>query len=463
MAHINQYGRLEVIKIKTYNDLLAIGENESDRMAFIEEVVREHKASDAYRIARDAEAYERQQNITINQYRKLLYDLRGNAVNDRFTANHKCASNFFSRFVTQEVAYLLGNGVDFEDETTKQKLGADFDARIYDAGKIALVQGCAFGFFNHDHVEVYELLEFAPLYDEEDGYLKAGVRYWQLDHDKPIRYTLFELDGYTEYIKRKNQAIEVMKSKQAYLQHIHKSVADGDVLVGTSNYIGFPIVPLWGNKYKQSELIGMRENIDCYDLIKSGFANDLDDASLIYWTLENAGGMDDIDLAQFVERMKTIKAAAVDGVKAEAHTLDVPYEGRETYLTRLENDLYNDFMALNVTQIAAGNITATQIMAAYEPLNNKADEFEFCLIDFIQSLLMIAGIDDYPSFKRSQIVNQTEETEKVLLAASYLDDETILKKLPWLTPEEVDEIIKRKASEEIDRRFTSEDIIDDGR
>lgn len=450
-------------KIKTYNDLWEIGANEADRMAFIEAAVREHKASEAYRIARDAVEYEKQRNVTINRYRKLLYDLRGNAVEDRFTACHKCASNFFSRFVTQEASYLLGNGANFEREDTKKRLGVDFDTRLYDAGKSALVQGAAYGFYNLDHIEVYELLEFMPLYDEEDGAIKAGIRFWQLANDKPMRYTLFELDGYTDYIRREGKDMEILKPKRTYKLKVRTSEADGAVILDGDNYPAFPVVPLWGNKQHQSELVGMRENIDCYDLIKSGFANDLDDASLIYWTLENAGGMGDIDLAQFVERMKTLKAAAIDGVKATAHTMDVPHEGREAYLTRLENDLYNDFMALNVTKLAAGNVTATQIMAAYEPLNNKADEFEYCLIDFIQGILAVAGIEDNVTFTRSPIVNQMEETEKVLLAASYLDDETLLRKLPWLTPEEVDKILAERDAEDVRRMLPppDEEVIED--
>ena len=48
-------------------------------------------------------------------------------------------------------------------------------------------------------------------------------------------------------------------------------------------------------------------------------------------------------------------------------------------------------------------------------------------------------------------MNQLEETQMILTAAQYLDDETILKHLPFLTPEEVDEIQKRKAEEDLDR------------
>ena len=39
----------------------------------------------------------------------------------------------------------------------------------------------------------------------------------------------------------------------------------------------------------------------------------------------------------------------------------------------------------------------------------------------------------------------------VLSAAQYLDMRTLLEKLPWLTPEEVDTVMDRRADEDIDR------------
>lgn len=441
--------------MKTYQDLKENQSTVKSLSDFILSAIREHKASDAYKIAADAEEYVKQKNVTISRYRKLLYDLQGNPVPDNWTANHKCASNFFNRFVTQEASYLLGNGVTFEKEDTKAKLGTDFDGVIYKAGKSALVQGATFGFYNLDKVQCFKLTEFVPLYDEENGALRAGIRFWQISEDKPLRATLYEEDGYTEFIKKsddKNLSIKEAGEKRAYKVNVVSSEADGERIYAGENYPSFPIIVLWGNDNKQSELVGMRENIDCYDLIKSGFANDLDDASMIYWTLENCGGMDDIDLAKFVERMKVLRAAVVDGDgdggKATAHTLEVPYQSRESYLTRLENDMYNDYMALNVAQMAAGNVTATQITAAYEPMNNKADEFETCVTEFIQGLLRVAGIEDTPTYKRERIANHLEITEMVMSAADVLDDETILNKLPWLTVDDIDGILKRKDAED---------------
>jgi hypothetical protein len=39
----------------------------------------------------------------------------------------------------------------------------------------------------------------------------------------------------------------------------------------------------------------------------------------------------------------------------------------------------------------------------------------------------------------------------VLMAASYLTDEMVIKKLPFLTPEEADEVIKARATSALDR------------
>ena len=160
-------------------------------------------------------------------------------------------------------------------------------------------------------MEVFSILEFAPLYDEEDGSIKAGVRFWQIDSDKPLRATLYELDGFTEYMWKDGDG-KVLSEKRAYILNVRESEADGVEVYNGENYPTFPIVPLWANSEHQSELIGLREQIDCYDLIKSGFANTVDESSLIYWTIQNAGGMDDVALAEFVERIRTVHAAAVE-------------------------------------------------------------------------------------------------------------------------------------------------------
>lgn len=450
--------------MKTYQDFLEVAEkSDRERMEFVLSAINNHKDSDLYKQAVIAKEYDAHRNVTIANFQKLLYTLNGKVIPDNYSPNYKLRSNFFANFITQETQYLLGNGVTLKKEENKAKLGAGFDTRLQEAAHDALVGGVSYGFWNLDHLEVFDVTEFVPLLDEENGTLRSGIRFWQVCTSKPLRATLFEPDGFTQYIRRSGEEMMILEPKRGYVAVEATSEIDGTELLAYQNYPGFPIIPMYGNRAKQSELVGQREAIDCYDLIKSGFANTVDDASVIYWTISNAGGMDEIDMARFKESMRRIGVGLVDddGAKAEAHTITIPVEAREALLSRISDDLYRDFQMLDVTKLQGGQKTATEINAAYQPMDNKVDQFEYCVIDFLQALFKIVGVEDEPSFTRSKVTNQLEQTQMVLLAANYLDDETILNKLPWLTQEEVAEILRRKAAEDIERSFDPPEMVND--
>jgi len=447
-----------------YEDLLAIPQdNEEKLFDFVLDTIYAHKRSPLYTEAVTAYEYFKKRNVTITQYQKLLYTLSGEAVPDNYSANYKFCNGFFPIFIRQENSFLLGDGVTFNEDGTKDALGGDdFDGQLYAAGESALWGAVSYLFFNFDHIDVFKVTEFAPLIGEEDGALHAGIRFWQIDSSKPLRATLYEEDGYTEFIwdtkydirgQITEQRGRIFKPKQTYQQTISVSVADGTEILDGKNYPSFPIVPLWANREHQSELTGLREKIDGYDLIQSGFANDLDDASQIYWIINNAGGMDEVDLAKFMDQIKRVKAAVVedDGAHAEAHTLELPYQARQAGLADLRDSLYRDAMALDTDKLQAGNVTATAINSAYENLELKCDGYEYCVTEAIKALLALIGVEDSPTYHRRKTTNQPEVTQMILSAGQYLDDETILKHLPFLNIDEIDKILMRRDEEEAAR------------
>lgn len=448
--------------MKTYQDLLKVPDNIQSRSEFVRQAINLHKSSQLYKTAVLAQEYAAKRNRTIRQYQKLLYKATGEAIPDNVSANYKVASSFFSRFVTQEVQYLLGNGTSWQAPETAERLGADFDLQLQKAGKAALVGGVSFGFFDLDRLRVFDVTEFVPIYDEKDGAMKAGIRFWQVSPDKPLRATFYEIDGYEDFLWDKGK-VEDLVPKRSYILRVSGDNIDREQnteIYEGENYPSFPIVPLWGNPYHQSEIVGIQESIDCYDLIKSGFANTIDDASFIYWTIKNAGGMDDTDLAHFVERLRTVHAANVDDdQQAEAHNVEAPTAGREALLDRLEKDLYKDYMALDTTNIASGAVTATQIKAAYEPINSKANEFEPLVKDFIADILKVAQIDDVPTFSRSTIVNTQEEINTVLASAEYLPRDYVSQKIVTLLGDgdKADDILAQLGEEEGEAMIGGED------
>ena len=441
--------------MKSYQDLIAASENEAAKMAFVFAAITEHKGTTPYIIALDAEQYYRGLNPRITRYEKIIYDMRGDAHVDKWTPNHKIASNFFNFAITQENQYLLGNGATFTKDDTKAKLGDDFDTQLQDLGKKALVGGVAFGFFNLDHIDTFSLLEFVPLYDEENGALRAGIRFWQVSPDKPIRATLYEEDGYTDYL-RANDKSAMLHEKRPYKLKVRTSEADGEEIYDGENYPTFPIVPLWGNDKKQSELVGRQGTLDAFDLLNSTLINNLDEANYIYWVLTNCGGMDDIDDAKFIEQLKTMHVAHADGdsgATAEAHTIEAPYQASESAIQTIQRRLYEDFMCLDVNSLSAANKTATEIKAAYQPLDSKCDMYEYCVIEFVQKILELAGIDDKVTFTRSKVINKSDEINTLLAAQAYLDDETIVEQVCQILgiADKTDEIIRKRRTEEQSR------------
>lgn len=454
-----------MIEILTYNDLLDIGENERDRMEFVLDAIKEHKGSGLYKTACDAELYYKHQNPTIMRFQKFVYNQFGQKVPDIWSPNNKIASNWYNYFTTQAVSYLLGNGVTFKDESNKDKLGKDFDKKVQDIATHAKNGGVAFGFWNLDHLECFDLTEFVPIYDEDDGGLKAGIRFWQIDDSKPLRATLYELDGYTDYIKRKGEDVAILNDKRAYTQIVSRNDIDGETILDGAPPAGFPIVPLW-NINRQSDLVGNRGTIDAYDLMVSGLINNVSDGEFIYWILKNCGGMDSVDDAKFIEQLKLTRVAHADGddgASVEAHNVNVEFQATAEAIERLTNQLYTDFMALKVQDVSAGSVTATQIQAAYEPINQKTDQFEYQVTEFINGILALAGIDDKPTYTRSQMSNQSELLEMVLQCAEYLDDEYITTKILTLLgdADKAREVLKRKDAEAADRYKQMETELED--
>lgn len=457
--------------MKTYQDLQAVvrtGDNDQI-MEFVRRIIGEYCGSDMYVTAVTAEDYYKKQNTTIMQYEKTITTITGRQITDEYSANHKVVSGFFKRFVTQQVSFSLGNGVSFDDNSTKDKLGGvKFDRAVQQAGKWACIGGVAYMFWNLDHVEVFKAKEFVPLLDETNGALRAGVKFWRLDEKKPLRAILYEEDGYTEFMwnnvdenGKKNTKGEIVgdgKTK-GYISISKTTEADDETDVEWKNYGSFPIVPLWANEERQSELVGIREGIDAYDLIKNGFENELDSAQM-YWIIKGAGGMEDPDLAHFLDRLKKLKVAApMDDQTIEPVTINLPYQARQTLLAMIENDLYRDFMVVNTDNIASGAVTATQIRASYSPQEAKADDFEYQVGEAIEAVMELAGVEDKYGFERGYIINVSETIQNTLAAAQTLPQDYVVKKI--LTAmgdgDMADDIIDEMAANELEQMQLAEE------
>ena len=445
--------------ILTFQDF----EKATDVAQFVMSAIQSHKQTDEYKLALIADEYDAQRNTTIYQVAQMIYNAQGVQVEDFTASNARIASNFFNRLNTQRCLYSLGNGVSFIDpyeaaegdtkDETKEALGKEFDHVIVEATYHALIHGRSYLYWADNRVYEFEMTEFVPLVDETDGSLRAGIRFWQLDETKPLMAVLYEQDGYTKYKSSDKGGVEELEPKRAYKVTYEYTEAGDLTIVGEENYGTIPIVTLYASRLRQSTLVGMRETIDAYDLIMSGFANDLSDCAQIYWIVENYGGMEQDELAQFLDRLKLNHIANIDtssGGGVRPYTQEIPTAARTTFLSEIRAKLYEDFGGLDVHVISAGS-TNDHIDAAYQPMDEQAADLEHWVGTAIEQLLELQGIEDTPVFRRNRISNYKEQVEIVLSEAQYLDSATILRKLPNLTPEEAQATLEAKRKEDEER------------
>ena len=449
--------------MRTYQDLEKVLNDESAKAAFVQSFISEHTSSAPYRMAVDADRYDMQLNSGIDRFLDAMadIDLKLNNIRQRSPRPDTVKSNAFHRLNVQRVAYSLANGITLPDaDEEKAKLGEDFDEKLYRLGYLACIHGESFGFWNNDHLDIFKLTDFAPLYDERDGTLRAGIYFWRLQPDKPMHAVLYEESGFTRYSEDEGSSgVFRAEPQQAYKTKTTTTPAGDEIIEGESYGI-LPIVPLWGSRSKQSTLVNLKGYIDNIDLIVNGFCDDLRECAQIYWLVSNYGGMSPDDLKKFLRRLRYNHIASVDNAAGDGnvqpYTQEVPTQARETLLTRLHSSMYEDFGGLDVHCVSASS-TNDHLEAAYQPLDENARDFENQITKFVRQILKVAELPDVrPQFTHVRISNTAEQVSMVLSEAAVIGNEMAIDLLPNLTPEQKEQAKAALMAESAERETIDE-------
>lgn len=462
-------------------------EKAENKTKWVQDAIISYRNGADYKKAVEEAEYMAGRNVTIMNVMRVIYNMAGLPETDFTKNNAKIRNRLIHRLVKQRCSYSLGNGLSFNDkiktvkdgksvsiDRIKEELGEKFDRKIYKAAYWALSNGTSFLYVHKGHkkpdwqYDLFKKTDFLPLYDEKSGELRGGIRFWSLDWGRrPIMATLYLEEGYYEYETPENKkgvrSLEQIGDLHKYIEIVGESEAYGEEVIGTEEVSRLPIFPLNSGENKDSALDNMKPKIDEYDMILSGFANDLHDIPQIYWLISGGGGMSEGDKRQLLDRLILQHMAVVDGEnsKLQGFTQEIPYEARERCLKQLKNQIYEDWGGFDVHTVEAG-ATNDHIDAGYQPMDEEADDFEYEIIDLVQAILEFVGEVkngkvDTPTFKRNKVSNQNEQTQMVMLAANYLDDRTILEKMPWISVDEVDDILARRQVEEVSRFENQED------
>lgn len=448
----------------TYQDWLRLGGGPE----IARRIVEGYKASTFFARALEANRYFAGENPTLDSKYQLQVQTGEMVGPDGETVRYadmvkvpgnRVPSSFLRRFVCQQNQFLLGNGVTLADAAVKERLGRGFDVKLQQIGEAALLHGVSYGYLNLDHIEPISAARDAlsgcvGLLDEVSGAVAVAIQFWQLSSVRPLYMRVFEPDGVTVYSFAK-AAYMVEQPKRAYKQLVRRDALGADV-IGGEGYGTLPVIPLYANDEHRSELtVSIKAKIDLYDRIMSDFGDNLDRANDVYWVLNNFGGSTDqaLQAIQEINRLKIAMAVQNpdgSGSSAEPRTIEVPYAARQTALELLEKALYQDYMALSMSELTGGSLTNVAIQTAMVNLNLKCDHYEWQCFAFVQQVLALLGIDtEEISFHRQQIVNRSETVQDIYIMRSDIDRETALKLNPYISQDDIPGILQALDAEEV--------------
>ena len=440
----------------------------------------------------------------IKDYRMFFVDADGKLQEEKNRSNIKISHPFFTELVDQAVQYMLSGKDGFvkSDNPELQKElddyfndNEDFLAELYEV----LTGTQAKGF---EYMYAYKNNDDRTAFQCADSIGVVEVR--AKETDDGCEYVIF---WYIDRIGKDNKRIKRIQVWDDKETHFFCQEDDGEIKLDTSRkinprphttyqkngdekiyYKGFGFIPFFrlDNCQKQfSALKPIKALIDDYDLMSCGLSNNIQDTNEALYVVKGFQG-DNLD--ELMQNIKTKKHVGVDeegGV--EVHTVDIPYQARQTKLDLDEKNIYRFGMGFNSAQLGDGNITNIVIKSRYALLDLKCNKLEIRLKQFVRKLLkvVLAEINEtngtdyqqkdvYFNFEREIMTNASDnaqieltdaqkkqvEITTLLNLATYLDEETLMQNICEILDIDYEEIKDKLPKRDEMDPYAAQDVLD---
>lgn len=383
------------------------------------------------------------------------------------SADNRISHNFHQILVDEKVSYMFTYPVmiDIDDDTeinkkVKGALGYEFERKIKNIAIEASNCGIAWVHYwidkdNNFKYEKVNTEEIIPVYSNGlERELIEVIRVYRCMEEVEGQ-TDEELFTYLEYWT--NSTMDRYKFKggsctcgiidEEHIQHTF-----GDI----------PFIEFDNNSIKQSDLSKYKNQIDLYDKVKSGYANDLEDIQQIIYILENYGGEDLSEFKQELKRYKTIKTesdGSGGGGGVKTLQIEIPVEARKVILEILKKEIYEFGQGLQQDVESVGNASGVALKFFYRKLELKSGlletEFRTSINNLVKVILNYLNIEDYTNinqtYTRNMINNDLENAQIAQMSVGMISNKTIVKNHPWVEDleQEMELIEEEKKDEDI--------------
>ncbi len=415
--------------------------------------------------------YYSQKNTLINNREKKFYTGKGHSQKDPYKANHKIASGFMKLLTKQKVNYSINNRLSLasdEAEVIENDLSKSYRNMLKKVGIEASKKGVAYlqvyienNEFKYKKIPSEQIIAI-PCKDNKDA-IECVIRIYketgtnsngEIVELQKAEFWTNEVVYYYELNEKDSREWEISNIPHNPKPHITQSLKYGNITakVKAHSWGKPPFCVLYNNDERSSDLQPIKQLIDVFDIVNSDFANNLEDFQDVYWILKNYGGEDFDSVMEEIKQHKVI-ATGEDG-DARTETVSIPVEARNVMLELTEKLIYKFGMGVNMASMTA-NITNVQILALYNNLDLKANDFETELEEFWQQLMYFLNryyeltgkiqAESSLTFNRAITLNENEKLEANANQIGAISERTRLANHPWV--KNVDDEIEQMAKE----------------
>lgn len=427
------------------------------------------RSSEFVKKAEVAERYYRKQNDVLKGFKK--YDENGNPLRN---ADNRIASNFHNILVNQKASYLFTAAPIFDVGNEKantnvaEVLGDSFAKTCKDLCVRAANASIGWLHYwvdddnNFRFGVIKNSAQITPIWsDDFEQSLIALLRSYQnIDPESGKVYDIYEYwDENTCYAFRKENKASIASGLEPYQRfHFEMEAGDMDTNVITHDFAQVPFIPFRNNDIETTDLETIKELIDCYDKVYSGFINDLDDIQELIFIL---AGYEDEPLDTFLKKLKkykTFKADITDDGKAGLSTLaiDIPVEARDKALELTRKAIFEQGQGIDPDPQHFGSSSGEALKHLYDLLELKAGlvetEFRSSFGQLIRAICRNLGFVPgtiIQTWYRTKISNDNEMAEIANKSKGIISDRTIIQNHPWVddVENELKQIDKEKQDE----------------
>ena len=365
--------------------------------------IGEDKVSMKKRLASIGQKYYEAEH-DILQYRMFYFNADGNLVEDKTRSNIKIPHPFFTELVDQAVQYMLSGKeslIRSDNPELQSRLDEYFDddfiCELHDVLTGTMSKGFEYmyAYMNKDEKLSFECADSLGVVEVRAKETDDGceyVIYWYVDRIAKTNELIKRIQVWDE-----NQTYFYVQDGEGKLipdesepinprPHIIYR-KDGDDSVYYDNFGFIPFFRLDNNRKQWSGLKPIKSLIDDYDIMSCGLSNNLADFDHPLHVVKGFQG-DNLDELQV--NLKTKKMIGVDdngGV--EVHTVDIPYQARQTKMQEDEKNIYRFGMGFNSAQLGDGNVTNVVIKSRYALLDLKCNKLEIRMKQFLKKIVQV--------------------------------------------------------------------------